>query len=354
MSQRASTTISLDKTVLKLGDEIRISTDRLAPGWSGEATIDTTRGRVPIDSKNSVVRATRDNGFSVVAPTEICVYLHDSAGREITVSNECVRVNVSEPVFDVQPERANINADGGPGRFQFHGPPGQEVEIRDVPEWLTLHKGGRFEKDVIRYDVAKNSSYKPRSTALAIGDAKFELTQWGSPYVLIPFTADFSKAPIRVWELPAAELKLAKSPDTPPRWVLDDQPNQHATVRASADGPSGESALVVERPLPASEAWKTMIWLPGIRTEPSARYKVALWLKAEHPEQIGLEFGQRTDPHATCGVFQWVDAATDWKEFTVDFKASGQNCGADNNRFAIHAGRVGGKLWISNFSLTRE
>jgi hypothetical protein len=98
----------------------------------------------------------------------------------------------------------------------------------------------------------------------------------------------------------------------------------------------------------------TMVCLPGIRTEDGGKYTVSVWLKAEFAAQIGLEFGQRTDPHDNCGLFQLVDAGTDWKQVKAHFKASGRNCGADNNRFMIQAGRVLGKLWISGFTLTKE
>ena len=351
---RASTSISLDKTAVKLGDEIRINLTRPLQGWSGEATINTFRATLPIDSQNNVVRATRENGFSTLAPTEICVALKDAAGRDVTVSNRCVRVSVSSPLYHLQPESGSVSSSGGSGRIEVEAPPQEEVNLGNVPDWITAAKVPKLGVDEIRYEVAENPSYKVRSAAIMIGDARFELTQWGSPYVSIPFTADFTTVPIAVWELVGSELKIGKSHDAPPEWVLDDQPNQNATVAVSRDGPSGKSALIVERPLNSHYAWMTMVCLPGIRTEDGGKYTVSVWLKAEFAAQIGLEFGQRTDPHDNCGLFQLVDAGTDWKQVKAHFKASGRNCGADNNRFMIQAGRVLGKLWISGFTLTKE
>lgn len=345
----------LDKAEAKLGDEIRITTDRPLQGWSGEVTVNAFSSRLPIDSKNNAIRVTNENGFVLVAPNDVCVALKDAKGKNIRLVNECSYVSVIAPAFSLKPYSDTVNANGGSGEISCKAPPDQALKIGGVPDWVKLKtEPGSGAETVIRYRVEENKSYKVRSAAIAIGDARFELTQWGSPYVDIPFSADFTKPPMRTWELAAGELRAAKSHDAPTAWILDNQPNEEAAVHPSREGPSGSAAFVVERNLPSAEAWKTMIWLPGIRTQQGAGYKASIWMKAEYPVDIGLEFGQRTAPYTNCGLFQWVNVTPDWKQFTVRFKAMHAACGPDNNRFSIHSGRVFGKLWIADFSLARE
>jgi len=73
-------------------------------------------------------------------------------------------------------------------------PQEENWSLGSVPDWITVTKeviAGI--ETVFHYQAAENHSYKHRSAAIAIGDAKFELTQWGSPYVAVPFSADFTK-----------------------------------------------------------------------------------------------------------------------------------------------------------------
>ena len=104
VTQPPTTPISFDKTAVKLGEEIRITPARVVQNWSGMATVNTFRARLPIDSKNNIVRVTRENGFTTLSPNEICVSLKDGQGNEIPVANECVRVDVSLPAFRLDPE----------------------------------------------------------------------------------------------------------------------------------------------------------------------------------------------------------------------------------------------------------
>ena len=103
-----------------------------------------------------------------------------------------------------------------------------------------------------------------------------------------------------------------------------------------------------------TDAWKTQIWIPGIKTKNGALYTVSTWLKAENPSTVGLEFGRRVAPNRLCGLSKMVSVPTVWTKFTVMFRAEGEGCGPEYNRFAIQAGEVFGKLWIANFSLTGE
>jgi hypothetical protein len=354
-NRQIAASVVLDKTEVKLGDEIHITPDRPLPGWSGEVTVNAFNSRLPVDSKNNAIRVTNDNGFVLVAPNDVCIALKDAKGENIRMANECSHVIVIAPAFNLKPYRDTVNANGGSNEISLKVPRDQELKLGDVPDWVKLKiEPGLGPDPVIRYRVDENKSYKARSAAIMIGDARFDLTQWGSPYVEIPFRADFTKPPIPTWELAAGELKAAKSHEAPPAWILDNQPNEEATVHSSAEGPSGNAAFVVERNLPSADAWKTMIWLPGIRTQQGGGYKASIWLKAEFPVSIGLEFGQRNAPYANCGIFQWVDVAPAWKQFTVRFRATHAACGPENNRFSIHAGRVLGKLWIADFSLVGE
>jgi hypothetical protein len=220
-----------------------------------------------------------------------------------------------------------------------------------VPDWITLTRENKeVTGPAVFYRVAENKSYKHRSTVIKIGDASFELTQWGSPYVAIPYSADFTQLPIPVGEMPASELKTGKSHDEPPQWILDN--NSDATVQTSADAPDGKGALIVEHSMPADEIWKVLIFLPGVQTQ-GGEYMASVWLKADNPVSVGVEFGQRTPPYETCGLFQLVTVSKNWQQFTLPFTAANASCGPENNRFSINCGKVFGKLWISGFSLTR-
>jgi hypothetical protein len=176
-----------------------------------------------------------------------------------------------------------------------------------VPDWITVTKeviAGI--ETVFHYQAAENHSYKHRSAAIAIGDAKFELTQWGSPYVAVPFLRRLHQS---------SDTRLGNA-----RRRIENREISRRTVEVKEGG----------------------------------RYSASMSLKAEIESPVGVEFGQRTDPHSNCGLFEILSVPTDWKQITVHFRAAGHACGADNNRLAIHAGKVLGKLWISDFSLTKE
>jgi hypothetical protein len=169
--------------------------------------------------------------------------------------------------------------------------------------------------------------------------------------VLIPFHADFSKAPIPIWELPP----VADSAEaTEPPWVLDDQPGEDASVNVTAEGPGGASSLVVDKLLPGAYTWKTQIWIPAVKTEAGAKYRASIWLKAERPSEVALALGRRREPYNPCGLSTSFSAPTSWKQFTAEFRAEGKGCGPEDNRLAIQVGRIAGKVWIANLSLTRE
>jgi hypothetical protein len=348
--RRAS--ISLDKTELVLGGEIRVRPEPAVGDWSGEVNINTFRGRLRIDSKSPVINATRENGFTTNTATEVCVILKNAKGIEIPVSNPCAHVSVTIPNVQLHPENNAVSASGGSGSIEIQAPPDQEQTIGSVPDWVTVTKENKEAiGPSILYKVAENRSYKLRSAMIRIGDARFQLTQWGSPYVQIPYSADFTQAPIPVWEMPESELKMGKSHDAPPRWILDNQTDETATVATSPDAPDGKGALVVERNLPADEIWKTMLWLPGIETR-GEKLTVSVWLKAENPVPVALEFGRRTAAK-NCGFFQLVQVSKSWQQFRFPFTANA-SCGPEDNRFSIHCGKISGTLWIAGFSLTRE
>ncbi len=348
------TSISLDKNKLLLGEEIRIRPEPSLGDWSGEATINSFRGRLRIDSRNNVITATRENGFTTISPTEICVTLKDAKGKDVLLSNRCVNIIVAAPNVLLSPENDAVNASGGSGRIIVQAPSGQEQPIGRVPDWISVTKEDKATGGpTLLYKVAENRSYKLRSAAIRIGDASFELTQWGSPYVQIPYSADFTQPPIPVWELPESELKMGKSHDAPPRWILDNHANEDATVQTSPDALDAKGALILERSMPADEIWKTMIWVPGIQAQ-GQRLMVSVWLKTDTPAPVALEFGRRTAPPKNCGLFQLVQVSKAWQQFRFPFTAATASCGPENNRFSIHAGKVSGKLWIAGFSLTRE
>lgn len=349
------TSVLLDRDTAKLGQEIRIVPAAGVSDWSGEAAVNTTH-KFPLLAHANGISVTRKNGFSTLTPTEICVSLKDRAGKEIRVNPPCLRLTVSEPMFVVQPLGDLVGANGGSGRIQIRAPSKAAWSPGGAPDWVTLSVDlTNSLESVIQYKVAPNRSKELRRASMSIGDSGFELSQSGSPYVDVPYTADLNQPPIPVWEVPDLELKTGRSDGAPPRWVLDNQPGQGATVRvAASDAPQGGSAYVVERPPPEAELWKTQVWLPGIRTEEGGKYAVRLWLKSDNPTEVALEIAPREAPFRRCGLFEQMKTTAEWKEFTFHFQGVGGSCRAETNRIALQCGRVSGKLWISGFSLTKQ
>ena len=158
-----------------------------------------------IDSRNNAIRATRENGFTTLSPSEICVTLKDGTGKDLPLANQCVRVSVTAPVVRLSPESDAISASGGSGRIQVQAPSDRECPIGGVPDWMTTT---RENKEVLGptvvYKVAENKSYKLRSATIKIGDASFELTQWGSPYVAIPYSQISRNLQLRLGNCPRA------------------------------------------------------------------------------------------------------------------------------------------------------
>ena len=113
--------------------------------------------------------------------------LKDAAGKARRVANERINVTVATRQFQLDPESDTVNANGRAGQINVKAPAGKEEwTAGGWPDWVTFQKEpGYGNESVIRYQVAENDSYKARSAAIAIGDAKFELTQWGSP--MFPF-----------------------------------------------------------------------------------------------------------------------------------------------------------------------
>src|SRR6476661_3380187 len=83
-TQEAS--VKVDRTVVKLGDEIQITTDRVPNRWSGQITVNNFSTRFPIHSAVYRLRATRQNGFTTSAPTDLLVSLKNPAGGDIPIA----------------------------------------------------------------------------------------------------------------------------------------------------------------------------------------------------------------------------------------------------------------------------
>ena len=76
-NRRMQATVLLDKTTVQLGDDLEIRITGVPAGWSGTMWVNSGRHRFDLPSTRYVLKATRENGFSVWAPTEIYFFLKD-------------------------------------------------------------------------------------------------------------------------------------------------------------------------------------------------------------------------------------------------------------------------------------
>jgi len=242
-----------------------------------------------------------------------------------------------------------VNSQGGTGEIDVKAPPGFAWSVLGLPSWIAITHGAAGTGDGrVEYRIPENTSNQVRLAAFSIGDTTFEISQKRSPVIDVPFVENFRLPPIDVWDIPP------KDPGSGPiQWVLDSQKGEETTMEVKAEGPDGGPSLLLERPQPASEAWRSQIYIRHINLRPGNEYAATLWLKAQPPGLVWLWLGQDTAPYHPCGLSEHMQATTVWTLQTVRFRSDGKGCGAENNRFAIQAGAISGKLWISKFSLVR-
>src|SRR5262249_54167854 len=153
--------VSVDKTVVKLGDEIHIRTDHVPKGWSGEIEVNSFENRFALHSALYYLRVTRKNGFTTTAPTDLWISLKDPTGREIPIAHGggWIRFTVKPDVYQLNPDSSEVSAEGGAGQIKVTAPQGAQSTPQGVPDWVRLASGVDFASETIRYTVAENASH---------------------------------------------------------------------------------------------------------------------------------------------------------------------------------------------------
>jgi hypothetical protein len=241
--------------------------------------------------------------------------------------------------FAIAPHDDRVGAAGGWGRIYATARPGYAWRARALPDWITIVSGASGQGNgVLAYRVAPNESAQDRWDVISVGDEPFRLMQACFPYIQLPFVETFA-APGKP---PAEAYSYLPRPS---RWRLD-EPVAETSLSVTAEGPDGRDSLLLDGP--------TAVHYAGIDIDPGAGYRLSFWLKARHPTQVSVRFGQKIAPFNRCGLDQPIDVSESWRQVTIWFQARGEGCGSDENQLSIQAGRSTGKLWLSQVSLHRE
>jgi hypothetical protein len=336
--------ILLDKTAVKLGEDIQIRTGLLPEGWLGEITVNSLR-RFPFTAKLYTLKASVENGFSGVSAADLRISLTDSQGHTIALPNGGhFQVAVLPSAIGLDRASRSFDADGGVGEIAVAASAGRRWSVAGLPAWIRIQSGDQGSgSGTVRYAVAENATNDSRSATLSIGGAAFEVRQLRPSAWLPPLRDNFlsGRVPAPVWLSGRAR-----------GWVLDEQAGLNSVLSIQPGAPQGGNSLVIEKRADP-RAWPVQVMLAGIKTQPGSTYKVSVWMKAENPGPAVIAYGQSRPPYGTCGLEQRFAVSRDWTEFTARFKPYVEGCDTFQNRLSIEAGEIGGKLWIANFSMVR-
>ncbi len=344
--------ITLDSDRVSNGGEFHLVIDQVQNDWRGEVTVNSLR-HFPLDKKDFRLKAAESNGFKVGEASEIYILLTDSRGRQIPATNGGrFRVMVTQVAVTLEAESRNIGPDGGAGSIHVTAPPKYKWLVKDVPQWVSIDaaKTGP-DKGMLSYVVSPNVSNEGRSATLTVGDAVFQLTQARSRITQIPFrdSFQFMAPPPALWDLMPKGGTVAA--DSPVRWTWDQQAGHDTKLGLTRESPAKGSSLLISRLTPDSRDWAMQLYLPHINFSPGVQYKISLMMKAENPGPVAVLVGQSTKPFKGCGLYSFFNVTREWKKFETNFQINGQHCEAMNNRLDIQAGKLRGKLWITELSL---
>jgi hypothetical protein len=286
-------------------------------------------------------------------PTQVRVNMQETLGRDLDVPVKALGPSVAapaagisaallsladrfpdraprQPVFRIQPLRDTAPAGGASGTILVNAPDSLRWSVSGLPSWMAIERNSFQGDSAIGYKIAANTSNAPRSAVVQVGASQFRADQPRSSETYIPYFESFA---------------------TGSGWILEEQPGLNSKLAVTSEGPDGTNSLVLDRKQGGHLTWTTKVYLPEIVTETGANYDLSVWLKAENPALVRLTFTQRTPPFHTCGLVQSVWVTSEWSQFEAPFHASGEDCGAGNNRVSIEGGRVAGKLWVAKLSL---
>ncbi len=346
--------ITLEKTTVKMGQELQIHVDQVPDGWSGELEVNSLRN-FRLSSKLYRLKANQKNGFNPVAGNDLFFLLTDLKGRQIPVPNQGhFRVSVTPASVTLDREGRNVAPEGLSSSFTVTAAPGYQWSVSGVPDWVRINSGASGTgKGTVAFTVLENLGNRSRTASLAVGDANFDLAQSRPVLIQIPFhdTFQYSAPPAAIWTLNGQDTTIPD--ESLPRWTWDEQPGQHTVISIVPEGPTpGENSMLLQKPQDDSRPWGSQIFLPAIKVRVGAEYKVSTWMKAENPGWVTLGFGESRAPYTQCGLTEVVRVKEGWAEYTERFRVNSAKCEGGNNRFAIQAGKIHGKLWIANFQIS--
>lgn len=259
------------------------------------------------------------------------------------------KISLSEGQLSISPGNEKVLASGGSGEIRVTSSAGMEWAVNGAPDWIQIRgaKSGNG-NGIVHYTVLENVSNSPRSATIHIGDVSFQVDQPHSAYINVPFVENFNPPPAQWAPQPPG------APSTINHWGLLDLTNPRTNVTVTAEGPEGANSVVLDKPRGSTASWSTQLYLSGLKTTRGADYRVSLWLKAQHPGLAWLAFGQASEPYHSCGLSERIWVSGIWSEYKVTFRAEGERCGPENNRFALLAGGISGKLWVARTAIERE
>ncbi len=344
--------VALDKTVVKMGEEIQIHTEQVPVGWSGELLVNSLR-HFQFESRLYRLKASVDNGFNPEGPTKLYILLTDPTGSQIPVTNGGHFSIVVAPSAVILDRRSrNVEAEGVSSHLSVTASPGYHWSVGGVPSWIKIGSGIEGSGNgTISYTVEENTTNEARSARLTVGDAAFEVSQLHPPEIQLPYHDNFhySATPPPVWSL----IKKGGTMESPVHWVLDEQPGLRSIMSIEPKAPKGGNSLLIQKHADPRH-WAAQLFLPGIKMQEGGTYRVSAWMKAENPGSVAIAFGQKSAPFRTCGLDHVFSVSKNWTELTVPFRVTGQGCDASNNRLLIEVGQIDGKVWIANFSLAQS
>ena len=348
-SELPEATVTLDRNVVKYGEEVQIRTEKVPQDWSGEMLVNSLRD-FEFGSKLYRLKATVQNGFNEEGPTELYILLKDSKRREIPLANRGrFRITVMPGAVKVDRESRNVDATGVTGEISVTAGAGYHWSVSGAPDWIRITSGAQGSgNSTVSYTVDKNTTNEARSATLTIGDATFEISQSRPATIQLPYYDNFhyNTPPAPIW----AQVRKRKILEPPEGWLIDEPFGKHSAFSMTAEGPKGGNSVVIEKQADP-RIWSTLMVLPAISVKEGETYKLSTWMKTQNPGPVTIAFGQRSAPYGPCGLSHTFWVSKDWAAYAVPFRVSGINCDAANNRLSFEVGQIGGKLWIANFSI---
>ena len=250
----------------------------------------------------------------------------------------------------IDPVKETVGPEKESGSFKVKVSAGYRWSVGTVPDWIKIDSGGSgLGSGTASYTVLENTTNDPRSATLTVGDALHQITQARSPAIRVPYHDEFryTEAP-----LPGYVADTAAAPAMN-RWNWDQQEDQNSDITLSPDGPPGSASMIVKRPSRDERNWATQVYLRHLNLQAGGRYRVSARMKADNPGAVSFGLGQSEAPFKSCGLSKTFQVTNTWAQYEAEFSADGEVCKSLNNRLAVMAGKIQGKLWIADFSLAR-